>query len=102
MFAPVGTLVPVMLGHVREGGTLCINAIHISPIPEMPYHLLWGERTLRTVANVTRRDAEEFLPLAADIPIKSATQTFRLDEANLALQMLKHSQINGAAVLQIG
>jgi propanol-preferring alcohol dehydrogenase len=101
IFAPVGALIPVALGHLRNAGTLCINAIHTSPIPEMPYHLLWGERTIRTVANVTRKDAEEFLPLAAEIPIRSATQLFPLNEANRALQMLKWSQINGSAVLQI-
>ena len=102
IFAPVGSLIPVALGHLRNAGTLCINAIHTSPIPEMPYSLLWGERTIRTVANVTRQDAEEFLPLAAEIPIRSVNQVFALNEANKALQMLKHSQINGSAVLQIG
>lgn len=101
LFAPVGALVPSALEYLRDGGTLCINAIHTSPIPEMPYHLLWGERTLRTVANVTRQDAEEFLPLAAEIPIKNETQLFPLEQANQALKMLKRSQINGAAVLQI-
>ena len=65
MFAPSDALVPLALGHLRKGGTLCINAIPTSPIPEMPYHLLWHERTIRTVANATRRDVDEFLPLAA-------------------------------------
>ncbi len=102
IFAPVGALVPVALGHLRKGGTLCINAIHTSPIPEMPYRLLWDERTIRTVANATRRDAEEFLPLAARIPIRAETQRFDLAEANHALQLLKRSQINGSAVLHIG
>jgi propanol-preferring alcohol dehydrogenase len=101
LFAPVGALVPVALSHLRKGGTLCINAIHTSPIPSMPYHLLWHERTIRTVANATRRDAEEFLPLAAEIPIRAETQSFELAEANHALQLLKQSQINGAAVLRI-
>src|SRR5258708_33056378 len=101
IFAPVGSLVPVALGHLRKGGTLCINAIHTSPIPEMPYHLLWGERTIRTVANATRRDAEEFLPLAAKIPIKTDTQLFKLAEANHVLQLLKQSKVNGTAVLQV-
>jgi len=101
IFAPVGSLVPLALGHLRKGGTLCINAIHTSPIPEMPYDLLWGERTIRTVANATRRDAEEFLPLAAEIPIIPDTQLFDLDQANQALQALKHGQINGTAVLQV-
>jgi propanol-preferring alcohol dehydrogenase len=101
IFAPVGSLVSAALSHIRKGGTLCINAIHTSPIPEMPYDLLWGERTIRTVANATRRDAEEFLPLAAQIPIIPDTQLFKLSQANEALQALKHSQINGTAVLQV-
>jgi len=101
IFAPAGWLVPLALGHLRKGGTLCINAIHTSPIPEMPYALLWHERTIRTVANVTRQDAEEFMPLAAVIPIHTDTQLFSLDEANHALQRLKHSSINGAAVLKM-
>jgi alcohol dehydrogenase, propanol-preferring len=100
LFAPAGWIVPIALGHLRKGGTLCINAIHTSPIPEMPYHLLWHERTIRTVANATRRDAEEFLPLAAQIPIRTNIQRVDLADANHALQLLKHSQVNGAAVLQ--
>jgi propanol-preferring alcohol dehydrogenase len=101
VFAPVGWMVPVALGHLRRGGTLCINAIHTSPIPEMPYHLLWHERTICTVANATRRDAEEFLPLAAQIPILTDTQTFDLSEANRVLHMLKRSEIRASAVLCI-
>ncbi len=101
IFAPAGWIVPIALGHIRKGGTLCINAIHMSPIPEMPYDLLWGERTIRSVANATRRDAEEFMPLAAEMPIRADTQHFVLDDANHVLQMLKHSQINGTAVLQV-
>jgi propanol-preferring alcohol dehydrogenase len=101
LFAPAGWLVPLALGHLRPGGTLCINAIHASPIPEMPYALLWQERTIRTVANATRRDAEEFLPLAAAIPIRSEVHSFDLDDANSVLQRLKHSAIVGAAVLRL-
>lgn len=100
-FAPAGWLVPLALGHLRRGGTLCINAIHTSPIPEMPYALLWHERTLRTVANATRRDAEEFLPLAAAIPLQITSQRFDLDAANEVLQALKRSAITGAAVLRV-
>jgi propanol-preferring alcohol dehydrogenase len=100
-FAPAGWIVPLALGHLRPGGTLCINAIHTSPIPEMPYALLWRERTIRTVANATRRDAEEFMPLAAEIPIHTDIQTFDLEAANHVLQRLKRSAINGAAVLRI-
>jgi len=99
IFAPAGELVPLALGHLRKAGTLAINAIHMRPIPEMDYNLLYGERTVRSVANATRRDAEEFMPLAAQIPVKTEVQTFPLEEANRALLMLKRSEIKGAAVL---
>jgi propanol-preferring alcohol dehydrogenase len=102
IFAPAGWIVPLALGHLRKAGTLCINAIHTSPIPEMPYDLLWNERTIRTVANATRRDADEFLPLAAEIGIHTDTIVFDLEDANRALQMLKRGEIKGAAVLQVG
>ncbi len=101
IFAPAGWIVPLALGHLRKAGTLCINAIHMSNIPEMPYSLLWDERTIRSVANVTRQDAEEFLPLAAEIPIHSNVEIYDLDAANEALQRVKASEINGAAVLKI-
>jgi propanol-preferring alcohol dehydrogenase len=84
-----------------KGGTLAINAIHMSPIPEMPYHLIYHERTVRSVANSTRQDAEELLKVAAEIPIRTEVQTFPLEGANQALQALKASQIDGAAALQI-
>lgn len=101
IFAPAGWIVPLGLKHLRKGGTLCINAIHASPIPEMPYSLLWHERTIRSVANATRRDAEEFMPLAAEIPIHTDTQVFDLDDANRVLQQVQNSEINGAAVLKV-
>jgi propanol-preferring alcohol dehydrogenase len=101
IFAPAGWLVPLALGHLRKGGRLCINAIHMSDLPAMPYHLLWHERTICTVANATRRDAEEFMPLAAQIPIHTTVQGFDFPEANRVLLLVKHSQINGAAVLQM-
>ena len=101
IFAPAGWIVPLALGHLRRGGTLAINAIHMSNLPEMPYHLLWHERTIRSVANVTRADAEEFLPLAAKIGIRSTTQIFTLEEANLALSQIQSSALNGSAVLRI-
>ncbi len=100
-FAPAGWLVPEVLRALRPGGTLAINAIYMSPIPEMPYDLLYGERTVRSVANLTRRDAEEFLPLAARIPVRTDVEVFRLEEANEVLQRLKRSEIKGAAVLKI-
>jgi propanol-preferring alcohol dehydrogenase len=101
IFAPAGWIVPLALGHLRAAGTLCINAIHMSELPSMPYHLLWEERTIRTVANATRRDAEEFLPLAAQIPVKTTTQAFELSQANRALSLMKDSALNGAAVLHM-
>ena len=101
ILAPAGWIVPLALGHLRKGGTLCINAIHMSDIPQIPYSLLWDERTIRTVANATRQDAEEFLPLAAQIPIHTDVEVFDLDDANRALYQTKHSAINGSAVLKI-
>jgi alcohol dehydrogenase, propanol-preferring len=100
-FAPAGWLVPEVLRVLRKGGTLAINAIHMSPLPEMPYDLLYGERTVRSVANATRQDAVELLRLAAEIPIKTDVELLPLDQANRALQRLKRAQVQGAAVLQI-
>jgi propanol-preferring alcohol dehydrogenase len=99
LFAPVGGLVPVILEKLRPGGTLAINAIHASPLPEMPYSLLYGERTLRSVANATRQDGVEFLKLAQTVPIRSATRSYPLEEANRALLDLKRGRIDGAGVL---
>jgi len=100
-FAPAGWLVPEALRVLRPGGTLAINAITMSPIPGMPYDLLYRERTVRSVANLTRRDAEEFLPLAADIPVHTDVEVFPLEQANEVLQRLKRSEVRGAAVLKI-
>jgi propanol-preferring alcohol dehydrogenase len=100
-FAPAGWLVPEALRVLRKGGTLAINAIHMSPIPELPYPLLYGERTVRSVANSTRRDAEELLMLAAEIPIHTDVELYRLDQANAVLQRLKRAEVQGAAVLQV-
>ena len=99
LFAPVGDLVPVVLKKLRPGGTLAINAIHLSPIPEMEYRLIYGERTLRSVANATYRDGVEFLQLANEIPVKVSTRTYALEDANQALSDLKNSRIDGAGVL---
>ena len=100
-FAPVGWIVPQALRVLDKGGTLAINAIHLSPIPEMPYQLIYHERTVRSVANSTRQDAEELLRIAAEIPIKTEVRTFLLEEANQALQALKTSQVDGAAALRL-
>jgi propanol-preferring alcohol dehydrogenase len=100
-FAPTGWIVPEALRLLDKGGTLAINAIHMSPIPQMPYDLIYYERTMRSVANSTRQDAEELLKVAADIPIRTEVLTFPLEEANQALQALKASQIDGAAALYV-
>jgi propanol-preferring alcohol dehydrogenase len=99
LFAPVGDLVPQTLAKLRRGGTLAINAIHMSPIPKMGYELLYGERTLRSVTNATYTDGVEFLELAEKIPIETTIQTYNLEDANRALLDLKASRINGAGVL---
>ena len=100
-FAPAGWLVPHALRALRPGGALAINAIHMSPIPEMPYDLIYGERTVRSVTNATRRDALELLQLAAEIPIRTDVEIYPLAEANAVLQRLKRAEIRGAAVLSI-
>jgi propanol-preferring alcohol dehydrogenase len=101
-FAPAGWLVPAALRHLRKGGTLAINAIHMSPIPEFEYELIYGERTVRSVANATRQDAEELLGLAAEIPIRTEVELSPLAEANEVLARMKRSEIRGAAVLSVG
>ncbi len=98
-FAPAGWIVPEALRVLRKGGTLAINAIHMSPIPEMDYSLIYGERTVRSVANLTRQDAEELLQLAAEIPIHTDVELYPLEEANRVLQRLKRAEVRGAAVL---
>ena len=101
IFAPVGSLVPLALRSVVKGATVVCAGIHMSDIPAFPYHILWGERVIRSVANLTRRDGEEFLALAPQIPIHTQVETFTLEQANAALRCLKHSQVQGAAVLVI-
>jgi alcohol dehydrogenase, propanol-preferring len=99
IFAPAGELVPQALRALKKGGTVVCGGIHMSSIPSFPYSILWQERSIRSVANLTRRDAEEFLPLAARIPVRTEVQTFPLERANEALEKLRSGQINGAAVL---
>ena len=101
IFAPSGKLVPLILEKLRPGGTLAVNAIHTSPIPEMPYNLIYGERTLRSVANATYQDGVEFLELAAKIPVSATVTLYNLADANQALLDMKHSRINGEAVLKV-
>lgn len=101
IFAPAGWIVPLALGKMRPGGTVSINAIHMSDIPEMPYQLIYGERTLRSIANATYQDGVEFLKLAAEIPVRATIQIYDLKNANQALEDMKHSWINGEGVLEI-
>jgi len=99
LFAPVGALVPAALRAVTKGGTVVCAGIHMSDIPAFPYQILWGERRVVSVANLTRRDGEEFLALAPRIPVKTTVETFPLERANEALARLREGRINGAAVL---
>ena len=99
IFAPAGELVPEALRAVAKGGIVVCGGIHMSDIPQMPYELLWGERVLRSVANLTRADAEEFLTLAPQVPVRTEVNTFPLDEANEALDRLRSGNLRGAAVL---
>jgi len=99
IYAPVGALVPAALRAVRKGGRVICAGIHMSDIPAFPYAILWGERSLRSVANLTRRDGEEFLAVAARIPIHTEVHPYPLEEANRALDDLRHGRFQGAAVL---
>lgn len=99
IFAPVGALVPVALQATRKGGTVVCAGIHMSDIPAFPYRWLWGERSVCSVANLTRADGEEFLALAAQVPVRTTTEVFPLAEANAALEALRAGRLNGAAVL---
>jgi propanol-preferring alcohol dehydrogenase len=99
IFAPVGALVPAALRHARKGGVVVCAGIHMSDIPAFPYQWLWGERVIRSVANLTRRDGEEFLALAARVPVRTTVEAFPLAEANAALDAVRSGRVRGAAVL---
>lgn len=99
IFAPVGSLVPQALAAVRKGGRVVCGGIHMSDIPAMPYELLWGERELRSVANLTRQDAIEFFPAARAAGVRTETRAYRLEDANRAVDDLRKGRISGAAVL---
>jgi propanol-preferring alcohol dehydrogenase len=101
VFAPAGEIVPAALKALKKGGTLVLAGIHMSPIPPLEYNLLYHERVIRSVANNTRQDGEDFMRLASEIPIKTQIETFRLADANRALNSLKNDAIHGAAVLQV-
>jgi propanol-preferring alcohol dehydrogenase len=99
IFAPVGALIPAALKAVAKGGTVVSGGIHMSDIPSFPYELLWGERVVRSVANLTRVDGEEFLALAPRVPVKTQVEIHPLEEANTALARLRGGEFRGAAVL---
>src|SRR5436190_5120586 len=101
LFAPAGELVPAALRALAKGGTVVCAGIHMSDIPSFPYELLWGERAVRSVANLTRRDGEEFLALAPQVPVRTEVEAFPLEEANEALGRLRRGEISGAAVLRM-
>jgi propanol-preferring alcohol dehydrogenase len=102
IFAPAGELVPRALGAVRKGGVVVCAGIHMSDIPSFPYSVLWGERVLRSVANLTRKDGEEFLRVAAAVTIRTETTVYPLEQANQALADLRAGRLQGAAVLRVG
>ena len=101
IFAPIGSLVPAALRAVAKGGVVVCAGIHMSDIPSFPYEILWEERVLRSVANLTRQDGEEFLALAPKVPIRTEVNLFPLTEANEALDALRSGKIEGAAVLVV-
>ena len=101
VFAPAGELVPAALGHVRKGGVVVCAGIHMSDIPAFPYELIWGERVLRSVANLTRADADAFMALAPLVPVRTEVETFPLTETNEALDRLRAGDVRGAAVLDV-
>jgi alcohol dehydrogenase, propanol-preferring len=101
LFAPAGELVPAALRHVRKGGVVACAGIHMSDIPSFPYELLWGERVVRSVANLTRQDGEELLALAPTVPVRTEVETFALEQANDALSRLREGTLRGSAVLVI-
>jgi alcohol dehydrogenase, propanol-preferring len=101
IFAPVGALVPAALRSLARGGVVVCAGIHMSDIPSFPYELLWEERVVRSVANLTRRDGEEFLALAPQVPVRTEVEVFPLEQANEALDSLRAGRIRGAAVLRV-
>jgi alcohol dehydrogenase, propanol-preferring len=101
LFAPVGALIPAALRAVRKGGVVVCAGIHMTDIPSYPYELLWGERVIRSVANLTRADGREFLELARRVPVHPEVEVFALEEANEALDRLRSGRIRGSAVLRV-
>jgi len=102
VFAPVGELVPAALRALAKAGVVVCAGIHMSDIPSFPYALLWGERVVRSVANLTRRDGEEFFELAPQVPVRTRVQPYPLEDANRALDDLRQGRVRGAAVIRVG
>jgi propanol-preferring alcohol dehydrogenase len=102
IFAPVGELVPEALAALAPGGTVVCAGIHMSDIPSFPYEILWHERSIRSVANLTRQDGEEFIGLAPEVPVRTEIQLYDLGDANRALDDMRHGRVRGTAVLKIG
>ena len=100
IFAPIGALVPTALAAVAKGGSVVCAGIHMSDVPAFPYRLLWGERVVRSVANLTRQDGADFLKIAGEIPIRTSVETYPLENANEALRDLRDGRVRGAAVLR--
>jgi propanol-preferring alcohol dehydrogenase len=101
IFAPVGALIPAALRAIAKGGTVVCGGIHMTDIPSFPYRILWEERTVRSVANLTRRDGEELLGIAPKVPVKTEVQIFPLEQANEALGLLRQGRVQGALVLKM-
>ena len=101
IFAPVGALVPLALRALAKGGSVVCAGIHMTDIPAFPYELLWEERVLRSVANLTRRDGEEFLALAPQVPVRTVVEVFALEQANDALESMRSGRLRGSAVLDV-
>ncbi|MDH3456169.1 MAG: zinc-dependent alcohol dehydrogenase family protein [Gemmatimonadota bacterium] len=101
IFAPIGALVPAALRAVRKGGTVVCAGIHMSEVPAFPYEILWGERVVRSVANLTRTDGEEFFAIAPQVPVRTAVKPYRLVDANTALHDLRGGRVEGVAVLVV-
>jgi propanol-preferring alcohol dehydrogenase len=102
IFAPVGALVPAALAATAKGGVVVCAGIHMSDIPSFPYELLWGERSVRSVANLTRQDGEEFLQLAPQVPVRAVVQRYPLEDANHALDDVRAGRVHGSGVLEVG
>lgn len=101
LFAPVGAYIPLALSHIRKGGIVVSAGIHMSDIPSFPYHLLWEERVIKSVANLTRQDGFEFLKLAEQIPLKTQVTLYPLEKTNEALEDLRHGKFSGSAVISM-